>query len=144
VSLPAPLPGLVVRYAFLWRREAKAGANEGRKDRPAAIVLVSRKVAGGATRVVVAPVTHTPPDNPAATVELPDAVARSLGLDEGRHWIVCDEVNRFAWPGFDLRPIPGRSGSWEYGMLPAAVYDEVLRRVIALNEARALSVTSRD
>jgi hypothetical protein len=144
VSLPAPRPGLVVRYAFLWAREAKAGAQEARKERPAAIVLVSRKVAGRPARVVVVPVTRTPPGDPSATVELPDAVARSLGLDGGRHWIVCDEVNRFAWPGFDLRPIPGRSGSWEYGMLPAALYDEVLRRVIALNEARAVSVTSRD
>jgi hypothetical protein len=71
-------------------------------------------------------------------------VAESLGLDAGRHWIVCGEVNRFAWPGFDLRPIPGRSGSWEYGMLPAALYEEVLGRVIALNDARAVSVTARD
>ena len=144
MSFPAPLPGLVVRYAFLWRREAKAGAQEARKERPAAIVIVSRKVPDGPARVVVVPVTHSPPRDPALAVELPDAVARSLGLDDGPHWVVCDEVNRFAWPGFDLRPIPGRSGAWEYGMLPEAIYDEVLRRIIALNEARRVSVTDRD
>ncbi len=144
MSLPAPLPGLVIRYAFLWRREAEAGAQEARKERPAAIVIVSRKRRDEPARIVVVPVTHSPPGDPATAVELPDVVARSLGLDDGRHWIICDEVNRFAWPGFDLRPVPGRSGAWAYGMLPEAIYDEVLRRVIALDEARRLSVTTRD
>jgi hypothetical protein len=144
VSLPAPLPGLVIRYAFLWKREARAGTQEARKERPAAIVIVSRKVPDGPARVVVVPVTHSPPRDLAAAVELPDAVARSLGLDDGRHWIVCDEVNRFAWPGYDLRLVPGRSGVLTYGMLPEAIYDEVLRRVIALDAARRVSVTTRD
>jgi hypothetical protein len=34
VSFPAPKPGLVIRYSFLWSHEADAGAVEGAKDRP--------------------------------------------------------------------------------------------------------------
>jgi hypothetical protein len=31
VSWPVPQPGLVIRYAYLWRREALAGQEEGAK-----------------------------------------------------------------------------------------------------------------
>ena len=41
MTLPVPLPGLVIRYSFLWSREARAGATEGRKDRPCAIVVAT-------------------------------------------------------------------------------------------------------
>ena len=36
---PAPEPGLIIRYAYLWRSEAFQGEEEGRKDRPCAVVL---------------------------------------------------------------------------------------------------------
>lgn len=39
MSWPDPQPGLVIRYADLWRREAFAGQDEGSKDRPCAVVL---------------------------------------------------------------------------------------------------------
>jgi hypothetical protein len=44
VSWPEPQPGLVIRFSYLWKREADAGREEGVKDRPRAIVLaVERK-----------------------------------------------------------------------------------------------------
>lgn len=48
---------------------------------------------------------------------------------------MCDEANRFAWPGPDLRPIRrGQHGVFHYGTLPAPL----LRQVFAkLAEARA-------
>ncbi len=60
MPLPAPVPGLVIRYSFLWSHEAKAGREEGNKDRPCAILLaVAAK--DGEQIVTVLPVTHTPP-----------------------------------------------------------------------------------
>lgn len=32
---PEPTPGLVIGYAYLWEREARAGRDESVKDRPA-------------------------------------------------------------------------------------------------------------
>jgi hypothetical protein len=32
VSLPDPHPGLVIRYAYLWKREYDEGREEGSKD----------------------------------------------------------------------------------------------------------------
>jgi hypothetical protein len=39
VSLPEPHPGLVIRYAYPWKREFDEGHEEGSKDRPCAIVV---------------------------------------------------------------------------------------------------------
>ena len=91
---------MVISYAYLWHHEHRAGREEGVKDRPCVIILATQSAAGGTTMVRVAPVTHSPPDDPAAAVELPQAVKRHLGLDTNRSWIVLDEVNEFTWPGF--------------------------------------------
>lgn len=117
-NIPEPFPGLLISYAYLWRREFEAGREEGVKDRPCAVVL-AKKTEGIETIVTVAPVTHTEPEVPDMAVEIPFTVKEYLKLDSERSWIVCSEVNRFVWPGPDLRRIPGRDdGSWSYGVLP--------------------------
>lgn len=100
----------MIRYAFLWSHEARAGKEESSKDRPCAIVLSARRNETGDIVVTVAPVTHTPPDETDAAVELPEAVKGQLGLDREPQWLCLDEVNRFVWPGYDLRAIPGTAG----------------------------------
>ncbi|WP_217430789.1 type II toxin-antitoxin system PemK/MazF family toxin [Sphingomonas bacterium] len=107
MSLPTPEPGLVIPYAYLWRHEHRKGQEEGRKVRPSVIVLAVQNSKGGAPRVTVAPITHTPPAKDGEAIELPPRVKQALGLDDDRSWIVLDEVNQFAWPGYDIRPVPG-------------------------------------
>ena len=57
MALPTPRPGLVIRYAYLWRDEADQGREEGVKDRPCVVVLTVQQD-DDAIRVRVAPVTH--------------------------------------------------------------------------------------
>ncbi|HZZ88566.1 MAG TPA: hypothetical protein VFE13_09565 [Caulobacteraceae bacterium] len=97
------------------------------------MVATSRKP-DGTIRVIVAPITHRQPDDSDASTELPNATCRALRLDAGRHWLRFEELNSFSWPGFDLRPIPGRGGEVAYGMLPQSVF-EVLRKGILLRQA---------
>ncbi|HXV01273.1 MAG TPA: hypothetical protein VG166_12325 [Caulobacteraceae bacterium] len=132
--MPEPTPGLVIRYAFLWSDEARRGAEEAAKDRPCAIVVAMRRTAGDLD-VIVAPVTHAPPTEN-DSVEIPIIVARKLGLDAGPHWIRIDELNRFAWPGYDLRALPGRPGEYAYGMLPETLYKSL--RLAILERQRRL------
>ncbi|MEA2754457.1 MAG: hypothetical protein QOJ54_746 [Aliidongia sp.] len=103
MPIPAPEAGLVISYAYLWHYEHRVGQEEGRKDRPSVIVLSAERAEDGATIVTALPVT----DDPAAAVEMPQAVKRLLGLDDHRSWIVVAEGNEFLWPGYDLRKIPG-------------------------------------
>jgi hypothetical protein len=135
MTLPEPRPGLVLRYAFLWSHEAAQGRSEASKDRPCAVIVAVRRTPDGDLRTLVAPITHEPPTDPTASVELPAPVCRALGLDEGRHWLRCDELNSFAWPGFDLRPVPGGGGRWDYGMLPRELFEAVRRRILDRQKA---------
>jgi hypothetical protein len=126
--LPTPVPGLVIRYAYLWREEQQRGHEEGRKDRPCAVILVTTDDQDGKV-VTVLPVTHTPPADPALAVEIPHATKRRLGLDDERSWIVLTEANRFVWPGPDLRPtIAGNASTVAYGLLPRTLFKDVTTR----------------
>ena len=60
MPLPTPVPGLVIRYSFLWSHEAKIGLEDGGKDRPCAVLLTTI-TKDGQQIVTVLPVTHTPP-----------------------------------------------------------------------------------
>jgi hypothetical protein len=144
VPLPKPEPGLVVRYAFLWREQADRGQDEGEKNRPCAVVMTATDGQGD-TIVVVLPVTHRPPSRPELAVEIPAQTKKRLGLDDERSWIIVTEANRFVWPGPDLRPrIQGDVSSVAYGLLPAALFIEVrdkLARAIELRLARVVRRT---
>jgi hypothetical protein len=119
MPFPDPKPGLVIRYAYLWRSEEARGREEGAKDRPCAVALTTRRD-GNKLIVVVAPITRTPPRDPRIAIEIPAAVKVRLRLDDERSWIVTSEVNVFTWPGPDLRPInPGdRALEYAHGYLP--------------------------
>ena len=143
MTFPRPLPGLVIRYSFLWSREAAAGASEGRKERPCAIVVAVPRGPSGELRVAAVPVTHSPPDDPAASIELPVSVRAELRLDDARSWVRLDELNVFAWPGFDVRPIPG-SDRIDYGPLPQALFERIRNGVLALDRARRGRQVTRD
>lgn len=143
MALPAPVPGLVIRYSFLWSHEAKAGREEGSKDRPCAILLAVA-ASDGEQIVTVLPVTHTPPVDDMLAVEIPVATKTRLGLDRARSWIVLDEANRFQWPGPDLRPVPGDAdASVAYGLLPAALYDLVRTKWLAAFDAQRVGQVNR-
>ena len=129
MALPEPQPGLVISYAYLWHHEHRAGREEGVKDRPCVVILAVQSATDGTTMVRVAPVTHSPPDNPATAVELPLAVKRHLGLDGDRSWIVIDEVNEFTWSGFDLRPLPRSRDTYAYGLLPPRLFNALMAKL---------------
>ena len=57
MSFPQPVPGLVIRYAYLWRTEQQRGQEEGLKDRPCAVILVTTDDEGDKV-VTVLPITH--------------------------------------------------------------------------------------
>ena len=142
-GLPAPEAGLVIRYSYLWRGEARAGREEGRKDRPCAVVLTTMDDQGESV-VYVLPVTHTEPADEMEGLEIPLAIKRRIGLDDRRSWIVLIEANRFLWPGPDLRPFSREgAGNFVYGQLPPRFFAEMKRRWLVLFEARKMKIVPR-
>jgi hypothetical protein len=127
----------------LWSHEAKAGASEGRKDRPYAIGVAVPRDPHGDTRVVVVPITHTPPRDPATAIVLPRSVKATLGLDAENAWVRLDELNIFSWPGYDLRTVPD-SDRIDYGPLPRALFERIREGVTALHRKRRATLLNRD
>lgn len=141
MAFPSPVPGLVIRYSYLWASEHARGQEEGVKNRPCAVVLTTATTAGDQT-VTVLPISHSPPADPRFAVEIPAAVKRRLKLDDARSWVVLSEANRFTWPGPDLRPLqPGDAESTAYGPLPYALFETIrLKFIAALKDQAAHTV----
>jgi hypothetical protein len=138
VSLPQPLPGLVISYSYLWARQHEAGKEEGAKAWPCAIVAAHR-IADEHLVVTVVPVTHSPPSQPGDAVEIPAALNAHLGLDDERSWIVVTETNDFLWPGPDLVPVARSTpGTFDYGMLPPRFYAHLRDRILEEHANRRL------
>ena len=143
MSWPAPQPGLVIRSSSLWDREARAGREEGGKDRPCAVVLAHRNE-DGVVRVYALPVTHAAPARPEDAVEIPAAVKARLGLDGERSWVAVAEANVFTWPGPDLRFLPNLGPeSAAYGFLPPGFFRLVRDRFLAAGRGRKPAVVRR-
>jgi hypothetical protein len=140
MPIPIPEPGLVIQYQYLWRHEAERGRDNARYPRPCAIVVAVRRGEGEETEVVLAPMTHQPPEPGRPGIELPAGVRRALGLPE-RTWIVPDEVNAFVWPGFDL--VPNAAGDYVWGRLPPALHERLRLEVLAAVREGRLRQTRR-
>jgi mRNA-degrading endonuclease toxin of MazEF toxin-antitoxin module len=128
MAIPHPEPGLVISYAYVWRKEHEAGQEEGRKNRPCVIVLSAEKQDKG-TQVTVAPITHSLPNPESSCMEIPLRVKQHQGLDDERSWVSFDEVNQFIWPGYDLRP---------------RLFDQIRNSVLDVILKKREGVTDRD
>ena len=143
MTWPTPAPGLVIRYAYLWWREAKAGREEGGKDRPCAIVLAVQ-TEEGSHRVYALPITRSAPQPPDEGIQLPQPTKVRLGLGSAPSWIIVSEANVFAWPGPDLRLLPeGGPGSAAYGFLPPRLFRIVRDRFLARARQRDVGLVNR-
>jgi hypothetical protein len=120
----------------------QAGATEGRKNRPCAIVVATVDDEGD-TLVYVAPITHSRPTAGSA-VELPAGVKRRLGLDASASWIVTSELNRFIWPGYDLRPISRNAPDvFSWGYLPVELLEAVKLEIVVRQRTKRLGIVDR-
>lgn len=143
MTWPVPQAGLVIRYSYLWEREAREGREEGVKDRPCAIILVLLRE-GEHPIVRVLPVTHTSPADPADALEIPLPTKQRLGLDSERSWVILSEANDFIWPGPDLRPaVNGDPSTVAYGMLPPGFMKVLRERLERRQREKRVAVTKR-
>jgi hypothetical protein len=131
LRIPEPELGLVLSYSYLWHHDYRRGRAEGVKDRPCVVVLAKARLENGSTLIRVVPVTHSAPGNATSAVALPQAVKQHLGLDAAPSWVILDELNEFTWPGYDLRPIPGRLDACAYGFLPPRLFASLMTKLQA-------------
>jgi hypothetical protein len=130
VPLPDPKPGLVIRYDYLWRREAEAGRRLG-KDRPACLVAASDEAATPRF-VVILPITHSRPRGETVGVAIPTRVRAALGLDDEPCWVIVSEHNVDEWPNAGLHSLPGKPRTFAYGFVPPRLFGEIRAKFLEL------------
>ena len=98
--------GTVLRYTYLWARQATAGETEARKDRPVAVgVRLARK---SGDLILFFPITSKEPEASRFATEIPPSEKRQAGLDvDMRLWLILDEFNKdIVGQSFYLEPTP--------------------------------------
>ena len=105
------------------------------------VVVVARIVEDDRTQLLVVPITHI---EPAAGegVPIPPRVKRDLGLDDEPSWIVTTELNRFVWPGPDIR-MAGKKDSPLFGAIPSQLFDQVRRQIGQQVDSARVAITKR-
>ena len=126
MALPAPQPGLVIRYDYLWTREAVAGRQQG-KDRPACLVAAT-DLTVKPRFVVILPITHTAPSGDTVGIEIPAKVRAAIGLDDEPSWVIVSDHNVDEWPN----AIPGRPGIFSYGFVPPGLFTQIKGKFLEL------------
>lgn len=141
--IPQPTVGMVVNYEYLWARQYHDGRTEGEKIRPCAILAVIE--GKDETTVYVAPMTHTAPFHPEESIQLTDATSRRLRMNCGSSWLMVNEVNKFIWPGCDIRRVPNREPrTYCFGRLPEEVLLEARQKLKEFNQKKTLLFVPRD
>lgn len=105
------------------------------------MVVVARIVAGDRTELFVAPITHSSPAR-GDGIEIPPRVKQHLGLDVERSWIIATELNRFTWPGPDIRPV-AEGDTPLYGTIPAKLFEQLRQAISAHVEGHRMRIPKR-
>ena len=83
-------PGDVVRYYYLWARQAEAGEESGRKARPVCVVV---RTPAEPAALFLFPLTSQKPEPSRTHLAVGEIECRRGGLDHPS-WLILDEYNR--------------------------------------------------
>ena len=129
--------GCVIRFSYLWARQAAHGETEGRKDRPTAVGFRLPRASGDL--LVLFAITSQPPQPDRLAVEIPSMEKRRAGLDSSlRLWIILDEYNTdIIGRSFHLEPVP------PLGQFSKAFFAPLMREFVRrASEARRVERSS--
>lgn len=141
MALDPPKPGQVIDYRYLWWDEHRQGLEEGRKDRPCAVVFAVENL-DGKTRVYVLPITHTKPFESENGLEILPQWKPLLRLDDQPSWIITSELNHFEWPGPDV--VGSDASAITRGVLPHKVIVRLRELILARIREKGIRPVGRD
>lgn len=141
MALDPPKPGQVIDYRYLWWDERRRGLEEGRKDRPCAVVFAVENQ-DGKTRVYVLPITHARPAGNEDGMEVLHQWKQYLRLDDQSSWIITSELNHFEWPGPDV--VGTDTSAITRGLLPHKVISRLREMILVRIRDRNIRAVNRD
>ena len=95
----------IIRYPYLWSRQARKGESEGRKERPVAVAFRLSRKCGGDVLILLA-ITSQLPQADYNCIEIPDTEKQRAGLNpDKRAWVMLNEYNEdLAGHSYYLQP----------------------------------------
>lgn len=141
MAIPDPKPGMIIRYDYLWSREASAGRDQG-KDRPTCLVAASDSLAKP-RYVVLLPITHSEPRGNTVGIEIPARVKQAIGLDAEPSWVIISEHNVDEWPNAGLSQLPGNPGIYSYGFIPPGLFKAIRAKFLELARSKQSQTVRR-
>jgi hypothetical protein len=89
-----PPQGAVILYPYLWASERDTGETEGRKPRPACLILRVRDPDQAIHHLFLLAITSQPPRRTQTAIEIPDTERRRGGVMRyPRAWVIVSEFN---------------------------------------------------
>lgn len=89
---PVPPNGSVISYPYLWKWQHEGGETEGRKSRPACLVLGIKRATK--THLVLLAISGTPPRSDQTALTIPLLERQRAGLKDFKEaWITVSEYN---------------------------------------------------
>ena len=134
--------GLVISYRFLWPREQARGAEQGRKARPACVVV---PVTAKGDLVALFPLTTQEPGLDRLALRVPETERRRLKLrGTTPSWILLDEGNSDVLPGsYHVEPISYAPPVHAYGYFSDAFMRQVLQALAHAIRVKRLKLVVR-
>ena len=125
MKFPELTRGSVIKFPFLWSREAERGEKEGRKNRES--VIVSRFLFDGKDQIVLIPITASQPTRDQTSYELPETEVRRLSRGgKSRFWVILSEVNfDIVGESFHIEP------DCKIGEISPRVFAEIWKEFVA-------------
>jgi len=86
--------GAVIRYPYLWGSQQDTGETEGRKTRPACVVLRLPDTETQIHHLIILAISSKPPLEHQRSLEIPDIERQRAGLSRyPRAWVIVSEYN---------------------------------------------------
>lgn len=128
--------GAILEYAYLWRRQADAGEESGRKDRPVCLAL-TLGTAPDRMQLFLFPITSQEPHHDRAALAISQIECRRGGLTFPA-WLILDEFNRcMADAAYDLASATPR------GTFSVSFMRSVIEKISALRRQGSVRGVTR-
>jgi len=126
--------GRIVRFFYLWKRQAKAGEESERKARPVCIVI---RTPDNPARLFLFPITSQEPDDSRIALAFNQIECKRAGLAYPC-WIILDEYNRV-----DLDQAYDFDGTRPLGAVSPAFLKEIAKKIQSAAADGRLSAVQR-
>ena len=131
-----PRPGSIVTIDYAWPSDWADRRRVNFKERPC--VIMDTRDHGLSTQplVLLCPITHRKPEDPAAGIAISRATRQRCGLDSNPSWLIVSTGNQVSWDPTRIRTF--------HGLIPDNLFEHAKEQVLGAIEKHRFVLINRD